>query len=122
MSRRVAANFLTMGLDELEQVPLQERAVLPMLRGFLGRRQGSQAPTLLALYSDKDNWAPATDALWLEREVPEADIAVLPGLPHAFTLQGPRPIETVVATVKRHLINARELRSGPVRGHPRARL
>jgi pimeloyl-ACP methyl ester carboxylesterase len=79
---RMIANFISMGRDEIEQVPLNERRMLDIMT----RLSAQPKLKILALHTDHDVWAPANDAETISFHAPHVHTVHVPNLRHAFTM------------------------------------
>ena len=79
-SKRMLANFASMGRDEIEQIPLNEHRML----GIITRL--SATLRLQALYTDADVWAPARDAETIRFHAPYVQTVHISNLQHAFCM------------------------------------
>ena len=91
VSKRMASNFLSMGIGEIIAVPLHELRTLNFLSS-VGAKQ------FWALYTDNDVWAPEADAVLLKDTCPWCDVEVMAGLTHGFVATS-SSIERVVDAV-----------------------
>jgi len=80
-TRRLLANLLSMGRDEIRQVPLNEERMLSIISRLSGSMQ------VFALYTDNDVWAPEADCARLRACGPYVRTAFVPHVRHAFTMQ-----------------------------------
>jgi uncharacterized membrane protein YgcG len=80
-TRRLLANFLKMGRDEIAQVPLNEARMLSTIARLSDQMQ------LFALYTDNDQWAPERDCARLRQCGTHVRTAFVPHVRHAFPMQ-----------------------------------
>lgn len=80
-THRLIANFLCMGLDEIQTVPLNEHRMLAIITRLSAQLH------IHALYTNDDLWAPETDMHRLRELGPYVATAFVPHVRHAFTMQ-----------------------------------
>ena len=97
----VAPNFAAMGIDEITELqkPAATKRFVDLLQAHemitaaaagtgtrTGTGTGAAGSSTLVLYTTDDRWAPETDAGMLDESLLSADVSVLPGLQHAFSM------------------------------------
>jgi pimeloyl-ACP methyl ester carboxylesterase len=87
LSMRMVLNFLSMGSDEVRDIPLNEQRMISVLRAC--ESSAHRNPTnVVGLYTNDDKWAPIRDMQLLRDLFPGKSFRFkfVPGVTHAFTV------------------------------------
>lgn len=90
INKRLLNNFLEMGGDEIRDVKKNEKRMLKIL-DEMDDRFAADEKEILFIYTDDDDWAPESDALMLQKRLPQSTTVVIErGLTHGFSLTDSR--------------------------------
>ena len=106
INRRLLNNFLTMGVDEIRDVRVNQNRIFSLLEE-LDRGKSCNEKNILLLYTDNDVWSPLKDAEFLRNGMKNnTTVVVEPGLTHAFSLTDSR-IDRTCDIISKHFDDKR---------------